>query len=58
MLEAAIDSAADVDALHLVQLGTETLERLYKTGDHRPFTLSERLEMRARPVFRLSTDGS
>ncbi len=54
LLESAIESASAVDALHLVQLGVESLGRLFGTGDERSLTLSERLEMRARPVFRLT----
>ncbi len=51
--EAAAEQAADLGALHLVQLAAECLARSYGAPPQRALELSERLGMQARPIFRL-----
>ena len=54
-LEEAATAAGDVGLLHLVQLGMETLFRLYgaESDRKRALVLSDRLQLRARPRFRI-----
>ena len=46
-------AAQELGALHIVQLAGECLARLYGQDQERPVELSSRLDMRARPLFRL-----